>query len=76
MKRARILARIRGGPQDFRNAWESLALTEKLKFFNLWIVFTIVGNLCQIFGGILTILDQDVSLGAHEHLVGIGCFCA
>ena len=76
IRRARILASIRGGPRDFRNAWESLDLTEKLKFFNLWIVFTIVGNLCQIFGGILTILDKDVSLTAHEHLVGIGCFCA
>jgi hypothetical protein len=76
LKRAKILATIRGGPQDFRAAWESLELTEKMKFFNLWIVFTIVGNICQIFGGILTILDQDVSLGSHEHLVGIGCFCA
>lgn len=76
LKRAKILATIRGGPQDFRHAWESLALTEKLKFFNLWIVFTIIGNLCQIFGGILTVIDQDVSLNAHEHLVGIGCFCA
>lgn len=76
MKRAKILATIRGGPQDFRNAWESLGLAEKLRFFNLWVVFTIIGNLCQIFGAILTILDQDVSLGAHEHLVGIGCFCA
>jgi hypothetical protein len=76
IKRASMLAKIRGGPEDFRNAWESLTLTEKLKFFNLWIIFNIIGNLCQIFGGILTVLDQDVTLGVHEHLVGIGCFCA
>lgn len=64
------------GSKNSQNAWESLGITEKLKFFNFWVIFMVVGNLFQIFGGILSFLDQNSVLTVHEIVVGFGCFFA
>ena len=59
-----------------RAAWENLGISEKLKFFNFWIIFMVLGNLCQIFGSILSFIDQDSGLAVYEAVVGFGCFFA
>mmetsp|Transcript_4514 Transcript_4514/g.4384 ORF Transcript_4514/g.4384 Transcript_4514/m.4384 type:complete len:276 (+) Transcript_4514:272-1099(+) len=77
LKRAMIMAHIKKGHEmDTWNAWESLRFREKIKFVNLWVIFTVIGNLAQIFAGILTLIDQDTVLQVHEQIIGIACFCA
>mmetsp|Transcript_3432 Transcript_3432/g.3168 ORF Transcript_3432/g.3168 Transcript_3432/m.3168 type:complete len:384 (+) Transcript_3432:679-1830(+) len=76
MKRALLIAKMRGGPRGYRSAWDYLGTREKLKFLNLWVIFNIIGNICQMFSGILTIIDQGRSMNLHETLIGFGCFTA
>lgn len=76
MKRIIIIARVRQGPTDFRDAWESLGFREKLRLANFWILFNIIGNLSQFFSGVITVLDNGTLLKVHEALIGLGTFCA
>lgn len=75
-RRLLLLIELTGVTSSTRSAWESLRISEKLRFFNFWIIIVTIGNLCQIFSGILFIIDQDAILKVHEILVGFGCFFA
>ena len=57
-------------------AWEQLRISEKLQFFNFWVIIAILGNLFQIFGGILSIISRSTTLKIYETIVGFGCFFA
>ena len=57
-------------------AWEQLRISDKLQFFNFWIIIAILGNLFQIFGGILSIINRSTTLKVYEIIVGFGCFFA
>lgn len=76
VSRAILIAEIRGKEETAAEAWGHLTLNEKLGFFNLWMIVTILGNIFQIFGGILAFLDADMVMGSHQDLTGIGCFLA
>ena len=75
-KRLDLVMQLMDQSNNSRTAWESLGFTEKLKFFNFWVIFMVVGNLFQIFGAILSFLDQNTVLTIHEIVVGFGCFFA
>lgn len=75
-KRLELVVQLTGVSSGTRAAWESLRISEKLKFFNFWLIIVIVGNLFQIFGGILSFMDQNTVLSVHEIVVGFGCFFA
>ena len=78
MQRTVILARLQGQEAvvDTTSAWERLGLVDKLKFFNFWVVVSLLGNLLQFFGAIVSLEDEDNVLDLHETLVGFGCFLA
>ena len=48
----------------------------KISFFNLWLILTAVGNLCQFFGAILSISYSDIMVTIIERIVGFGTFFA
>ena len=66
---------IRNQPA-FSNAWTQLGAYEKLKFINMWNVFTVIGNLFQLFGAVLTLFEHNIVLAVLDALIGLGCFCA
>ena len=70
------VSRIKNGQTNFSLAWESLGILEMAQFLNLWIVFTVIGNFFQLFGGILSFYQEDVLMSTNEALIGLGCFCA
>ena len=71
-----MLTTLQGGPRGYRSAWETLGLHEKLKFFNYWVILSVVGNLFQVFAGIITVVDENTIMNVHETIVGFGCFFA
>ena len=75
-KRLEIVAQLTGEGHGFRSNWENLGISEKLKFFNFWVMIAVAGNLFQIFGGILSILERNTILSVHEIVIGFGCFFA
>jgi hypothetical protein len=56
------------------STWTDMGVLQKLQFFDLWSVFSIIGNLCQLFGGFLSIYDGEVVQSTHEAIIGLGCF--
>ena len=62
--------------KNFSLTWERLDIREKLRFFDIWIVFTVIGNLCQLIGAFLSVYDREVVQTTHEALIGLGCFWA
>lgn len=76
LKRAQIIAEFQGGPRDYRSAWENLGIAEKWEFFNYWVIISVVGNLFQIFAGLLSLIDENTVLKVHEVIIGFGCFFA
>mmetsp|Transcript_34557 Transcript_34557/g.60659 ORF Transcript_34557/g.60659 Transcript_34557/m.60659 type:complete len:295 (+) Transcript_34557:2777-3661(+) len=58
------------------DVWNKLKLRDKMRFFNLWIILTIVGNLCQIIGVVTAFIDSDMLNSSHQAVVGFGCWCA
>lgn len=75
-RRLSLVSQLTGLSIGSRVAWESLRISEKLKFFNFWIIIITVGNLFQIFSGIILIINQSTLLKVNEVLVGFGCFFA
>jgi hypothetical protein len=75
-KRLEIVTQLAGEASNSRVAWESLGISQKLQFFNFWVIFSVLGNLFQIFGGILSIIDRNSVLSVHEIVIGFGCFFA
>ena len=71
-----VIAEIRGKEETAAEAWSHLTFKEKTEFFNLWMIVTILGNIFQIFGGLLAFFDADMVMGSHQDLTGIGCFLA
>ena len=70
------MAGVRLNQKKRIRAWSSLGLREKLKFFNYWVVFRVLGNLFQAFGGILTIIDNGTHLTERQIIIGFGTFFA
>jgi len=63
------------------NSWRDLKFTEKIKFFNVANIITIIGNLCQFFsmlhsGFLIAVSNPDLTFSVFEVLTGLGCFCA
>ncbi|OMJ67754.1 hypothetical protein SteCoe_35005 [Stentor coeruleus] len=75
-RRLLLVSQLTGLSIRSRLAWESLRISEKLKFFNFWVIIVTIGNLFQIFGGIISIISQSTLLKINETLVGFGCFFA
>lgn len=76
INRVSLLSGVKLGPKMKTKAWNSLGLREKLKFFNYWVVFRIFGNLFQVFGGLLTIIDNETYLTSKQIIIGFGAFFA
>ena len=63
------------------NSWRDLEFSEKVKFFNVANIITIIGNLCQFFstsypGFLIVISNPNLTFSVFEVLTGLGCFCA
>lgn len=56
--------------------WDSLNFDEKVKFIDLWIIFTTIGNISQILGCLNILIVGNVTLSVNETVIGIGCFCS
>ncbi|KAL4456091.1 hypothetical protein ABPG74_014052 [Tetrahymena malaccensis] len=61
--------------------WDDIGFFNKLKFFNLWIVVSIVGNIVQIIGCFIAILDtymeQNLNVFMYkESIIGFGSMFA
>lgn len=74
-ERLLIIAQLKGMDED-SNVWNKLKFRDKLRFFNLWVIMTIVGNLCQIIGVVTAFIDSDMMDDSHQIVVGFGCWCA
>ena len=60
---------------EFKKSWEELSFFDKLKFFDFWFVFSILGNFIQINGSIIAILfislkDPLAIFSFHEAIIG------
>ena len=75
VRRAVIVAKLKGQDSSAENSWEALDVLTKLKFFNFWVIVALLGNLCQLFGALSTLMD-DMFLKTSETLLGFGCFFA
>jgi len=76
MQRAQLVASLQGSTGGFRNSWEGLTFRQKLRFFDMWVILTVVGNLCQMFGAVMFLYNQEIIQKVQETLIGLGCFCA
>ncbi|CAG9325808.1 unnamed protein product [Blepharisma stoltei] len=73
--RALLISRLKYNPRaTMAYAWDSLSTKEKLHFIDLWILVTIFGNLCQLFGSLSAFIDEQNVLNIHEIFIGFGCF--
>lgn len=54
--------------------WESLEFKEKIKFIDLWIIFALIGNICQILGSLSILIIGGLALDVNESMIGLGCF--
>jgi hypothetical protein len=54
--------------------WDSLDFEEKMKFIDLWIIFTSLGNICQILGCLSILIVGNFALEVNEAVIGLGCF--
>jgi hypothetical protein len=70
-----IIAQLKGVASS-KDVWAKLKLSDKLRFFNLWMVLTIVGNLCQMLGSVTAFLDYNMLDTDHQVVLGFGCWCA
>lgn len=77
IRRALLVTKI-----QFRNTvtasavWENLEFEEKIRFVDLWVIFTSIGNVSQILGALNILAIGDVTLEVNETVLGIGCFCS
>lgn len=56
--------------------WDQLNIKEKGKFFNKWSIICLVGNLIQLFGSFLSLLNYQNETASSEMLIGFGCMFA
>lgn len=57
-------------------AWNRLPFKYKLGFINLWTLFSLVGHLAQIYGGVIYLVSYDINYTAYDFVSGSGCFFA
>jgi hypothetical protein len=74
-ERLLIIAQLKG-MNETADVWTKLKLRDKLRFFNLWILLTVVGNLFQMIGVVTAFIDSDMLNSNHQTVVGFGCWCA
>eukprot|EP00820_Chromera_velia_P028132 Cvel_11466.t1-p1 / transcript=Cvel_11466.t1 / gene=Cvel_11466 / organism=Chromera_velia_CCMP2878 / gene_product=Mucolipin-2, putative / transcript_product=Mucolipin-2, putative / location=Cvel_scaffold721:63832-71391(+) / protein_length=1263 / sequence_SO=supercontig / SO=protein_coding / is_pseudo=false len=75
---SRPCVQIPGGPIGTVGevyTWEDLSWVDKLQFFNLWFLITIVGNFTQLFAATLCMMT-NVNIAFRLGALGIGCFLA
>jgi len=53
-----------------------LKMKDKKKLFNMWSLISILGNIVQIFGSVLSLFDSNNTMTSTEILVGFGCMLA
>ncbi len=58
------------------NQWNVLRISDKKKFFNMWSIISLLGNIVQIFGSVLSLFDSNNTMASTEILVGFGCMLA
>lgn len=51
-------------------------MKDKKKFFNMWTIISLIGNIVQVFGAGMSLLDTDNVMTSTEILVGSGCMLA
>lgn len=61
--------------------WYKLTFKEKMLFFDFWFLWGVIGNVIQIWGSLLHIIDELAAEtfnrpSENEILVGFGCFFA
>jgi hypothetical protein len=60
----------------FSITWGNLSMSEKLKFFSIWSLIDLSGNIFQLLGSISCIFNGSISMDVQEKSVGLGCFFA
>jgi hypothetical protein len=70
-----IIAQLKGIARR-KDVWAKLKLRDKLQFFNLWMILTVVGNLCQMLGAVTAFIDSNMLDTDHQVVLGFGCWCA
>eukprot|EP01017_Pseudomicrothorax_dubius_P050504 TRINITY_DN9581_c0_g1_i5.p1 TRINITY_DN9581_c0_g1~~TRINITY_DN9581_c0_g1_i5.p1 ORF type:complete len:489 (-),score=73.15 TRINITY_DN9581_c0_g1_i5:18-1484(-) len=61
--------------------WENLSLSERLRFFDLWLFVSMLGNTFQLFGSLLNLfefvpLNTTTYTTLEDFFLGLGCFAA
>lgn len=70
---------MKEGP--YSSSWENLSLMEKIKFFDVFLLITMVGNIFQILGSIISIYENIMPsstldiVDVKETCIGLGCMC-
>ena len=59
-----------------KTKWDQLSLKEKGKFFNKWSIICLAGNIIQIFGSLLYLIQSVNIETSSELLIGFGCMFA
>lgn len=61
------------GENKPKNKWDMLKATDKGKLFNKWSIVCLIGNLTQIFGTLLNLINISYTTNSSELLIGFGC---
>lgn len=61
---------------EFQSKWDQLKFQDKSKLFNKWSIICLLGNIIQMFGSILSLLDYHNINGSTDMLIGFGCMLA
>ena len=56
--------------------WDNLDFEEKVKFIDMWVIFTTIGNISQILGCTNILIVGNATLSINEAVLGMGCFCS
>jgi hypothetical protein len=63
------------------SSWEDLSFIEKVKFFDVFLILMMIGNVFQILGSIISIYqnytpqDSSTLVNINEASIGLGCTC-
>lgn len=72
-----LLAQLRGMENsNLTTLWMQLTLEDKLRFFGLWTVISLLSSMLQILGCISFFFIAQVSLDVYFRTIGFGCFFA
>lgn len=62
--------------QRFKSKWDQLNNNDKRILFNKWSIICILGNIVQIFGTGLNLINHSETTNTSEALIGFGCMLA